>query len=149
MRHIKCPDEYSGYHRSVFLAGGISGCWDWQTYITKLIDDKKLDIVLLNPRRENFDISNSKLSEEQIIWEREHLIKADIILFWFPSETMCPITLYELGFWTNSDKPLIIGCDENYQRKFDVAIQTKLSRDIVVYDGLEKMVLELERMINV
>jgi hypothetical protein len=147
LKIIKCPTEYSESHKSVFLAGGISGCWDWQSRITDLVEEKGLDIVLLNPRRENFDITDPTMSRQQIIWEREHLIKADIILFWFPSETMCPITLYELGFWTNSDKPLIIGCDENYQRRFDVEIQTSLSRDTVVHDSLEKLVEELGRIV--
>jgi hypothetical protein len=33
-------------------------------------------------------------------WEHDHLRRSKAIMFWFPSETLCPITLYELGAWT-------------------------------------------------
>ena len=38
----------------------------------------------------------------------------------FPAETLCPITLYELGTWTqrglHSDTKIFVGCDPNYKR---------------------------------
>jgi len=49
MKHVKCPEESDGGKRSVFLAGGITGCEDWQDEIVEMLKDT--NFVLLNPRR--------------------------------------------------------------------------------------------------
>ena len=130
----------------LFLAGGITDCPDWQsTIINNLIDVPNLTIY--NPRRKNFPINDPKASEEQITWEYNHLKDADIILYWFSRGSINPIVLYELGRWgTSSDKPIFIGIDEEYIRKNDVEIQTKLSKPhiTIVYslDELSNMIKE-------
>ncbi|VVB80059.1 Nucleoside 2-deoxyribosyltransferase like protein [uncultured archaeon] len=126
MRYIECPQEYSGKEKSLFLAGGITGCVDWQLELLDLLKDT--DLVILNPRRKNFDLSISNIEEEQIAWEFNHLNKADAVSFWFPKETLCPITLYELGKISMGNKKLFIGLDPSYARKNDVLTQTKLIR---------------------
>lgn len=127
---IVAPDEFvEDDTTSIFLAGGITGCPDWQTEMIQKF--KKNDkFTLLNPRRKDFDVSNPKNSQKQIEWEFEALRKADAILFWFPMETLCPIVLYELGCAlgrnsTKSTQGLYIGCHPKYQRKFDVEEQVK------------------------
>jgi hypothetical protein len=72
---------------------------------------------------------------QQICWEYKHLEESDIIVFWFAKETVCPITLYELGKWgTSTKKTVIIGIDPEYSRKNDVIIQTSLARpEIEIY----------------
>ena len=67
-------------------------------------------------------------SNEQIEWEHRYLRSAETISFWFPCETFCPITLYELGAWSMSDKTLFVGVHPDYPRKVDVEVQTKLAR---------------------
>ena len=64
----------------------------------------------------------------QIRWEFDHLALADVILFWFSVETIQPIVLYELGRWAASDKPLAVGADPGYERRFDVVQQLGLAR---------------------
>lgn len=64
----------------------------------------------------------------QIEWEYYHLLRVDAIMFWFPSPTLCPIALFELGSWINRPKPLFVGCDPEYKRKSDVEIQMRLAR---------------------
>jgi hypothetical protein len=110
--------------KSVFLAGGITGCPDWQSDMVEKLSQTTL--TLINPRRENFPIHDPNAAEFQIKWERYHLLKADAILFWFPSETLCPIVLYELGAWSMTAKPIFVGIDPKYQRRQDVEIQTSL-----------------------
>jgi len=119
---------------SLFLAGGITGCPDWQKELVKKLE--KLDITIFNPRRKKFPIDNPSESLKQIRWEHEHLRKASAISFWFPCETICPIVLYELGAWSMMDKKLFVGVHPDYSRKQDVEIQTKFVRpDIkIVYD---------------
>lgn len=126
MTYVEAPHRVEVNKKSIFLAGGITGCPDWQKKIVEKIKD--LDIVIYNPRRANFDISDPNASKIQIEWEHDMLRKADVISFWFCKETIQPITLYELGAHTVTSKPLIIGMDKGYERKDDVEIQTKLER---------------------
>lgn len=130
MKYIECPDTWrdGGNRVTVFLAGGITGCPDWQEEIRKHL--YTTDLVLFNPRRANFPINDPNASEAQIIWEYEHLRRADRILFWFPKDNAagCPIALFELGYWLGQSKPLAIGVEPGYIREQDVRIQVDLER---------------------
>lgn len=126
MQVIEAPIQYAGNSTTLFLAGGISDCPDWQTDMCHLLRDTSL--VLFNPRRTNFPIDDPAAAEEQIRWEFEHLRKATMISFWFPCETLNPIVLYELGAWSMTSKPIFIGVHPDYPRRQDVEIQTRLVR---------------------
>lgn len=110
-------------------------------------------LVLLNPRRAQFDVTDPTLTEKQIAWEFDHLHKADIIVFWFPKETLCPITLYELGAWSvraaQTETKVLIGCHPEYQRRDDVIIQTRLSglETSSVVDSLEALADNVARWV--
>ena len=134
MKYIESPQIYNGRKKSLFLAGGITNCPDWQELMRKALKDT--DIVLLNPRRYNFPIDDPNAAQTQIRWEYNHLREASMILFWFPKETLCPIVLYELGAWSMTDKKIFVGVHPEYERKQDVEIQTRLVRREVktVYD---------------
>ena len=96
MHYVEALTEYEpGHLPAVFLAGGITACSGWQQEIVAHLHD--LPVVILNPRRANFPIDDPTAAPQQIEWEHRHLRKADAIAFWFPCETLCPITLYELG----------------------------------------------------
>lgn len=111
----------------IFMAGGITGCPDWQaTMIEKL---KDVEGTLFNPRRKDFDVKDPSASQIQIHWEFDHLRKADAISFWFPEESICPIALFELGAWSKSAGPhLFVGCHPGYKRLNDVVMQMRLVR---------------------
>jgi len=135
MRYIESPETYlvkGG--KSLFLAGGITGCENWQQEMRKFLNN--VPIVLFNPRRKDFPIDDPSAAQAQIEWEFEYLRKASMILFWFPKETLCPIVLYELGSWSMTDKKIFVGIHPEYKRKQDVEIQTKLVREEIqiVYD---------------
>lgn len=122
-------------HPWVFMAGGITGCPDWQSELVDLLRDTTG--TLLNPRRKNFPINDPNASEAQILWEHRMLRAADAISFWFPKDTLCPIVLYELGAWSMTGKPLFIAAESGYQRQLDVQIQTRFVRpDLMVSDSL-------------
>jgi hypothetical protein len=121
--------------RTIFCAGGITGCPDWQAVMMK--DLAGTDLVVFNPRRPDFDVKDPNASLIQIRWEHDHLREADAILFWFPHETLCPIVLYELGAWSMTDKKIFVGVDPGYKRLQDVIIQTELARpEVVVVSSL-------------
>ena len=128
MEYIVSPNIYkpNAHERSLYLAGGITGCPDWQQEIVQLLEHTNL--VMFNPRRKSFPMNDPKAAEEQIEWEHFHLRQADVIAFWFPRETICPIALYELGAWSMTDKPMSIGVHPEYPRRLDVEKQTKLVR---------------------
>ncbi len=128
MQYIEAPTEYTPKPApfAIFLGGGITGTPDWQKEVAQKLDN--YDVVLLNPRREDFPIHDPTAAEAQVTWEHRHLRLAHGILFWFPKETLCPIVLYELGAWSMTKKPLFIGVEPGYKRAQDVEIQTKLVR---------------------
>jgi hypothetical protein len=110
--------------KTLFLGGGISNCPDWQSEVVKAFEGE--NITLFNPRRDDFDISKKKESKIQIKWEYKFLREAGAIMFWFPKETICPITLFELGGAIERRQPIFLGCHPDYQRRFDLEIQTSL-----------------------
>jgi hypothetical protein len=132
MQYVEALTEFEpGQLPALFLAGGVTGCPDWQKEMVGLLDS--LPLVVLNPRRANFPINDPSAAAQQIDWEYRHLRKANAILFWFPQETLCPISLYELGAWSvfqdeRGHKPLFVGVHPQYQRRQDVEIQTRLAR---------------------
>jgi len=126
MRYVEAPEEFDTGRYSIFLAGGITNCPDWQQDMVSLLQDT--DLVLLNPRRKDFPIHDPGAAEAQIAWEHRYLRKAGGVLFWFPCETLCPIVLYELGAWSMTKKPIYVGVHPEYQRRQDVEIQTRLVR---------------------
>lgn len=142
MKYIESPYKYEKQlgETSVFLAGGITGCPDWQQEIASFF--QPTDIVILNPRRKHFPINDPEAASEQISWEFEHLRTADIILFWFPKESICPIALYELGAWTMTEKQIFIGMHPDYERRKDIETQTGLRRP-----G-SKIVYSLQKLVN-
>lgn len=131
MKYIECPEKFDIKRGVVFLAGGISNCPDWQTEMKDLIHEKCPGLVPLNPRRNNFDVNAKDVHDEQIKWEFDALRAAAVITFWFPKETLCPITLYELGSWAILHKThgtdIIVGTHPEYARAADVKTQLSLA----------------------
>jgi len=146
MHYVEAPQSYDGnlvrlYAASLFLAGGITGCPDWQQEMVEAL--RQTPLILFNPRRSQF-LPHEDAAKEQITWEHTYLRKAAAISFWFPKETLCPIVLYELGAWSMTEKQLFIGVHPEYQRKQDVQIQTSLARpDIHLVASLEELAQEI------
>lgn len=135
-RYIEAPKTWNGEGASVFLAGGITGCPDWQQQAQRLLAD--LDVTVINPRRADFPIGDPTAAPAQIAWEFDHLHRATAILFWFPaSEGPQPIALYELGRYLALGRPLAVGCDPAYPRRQDVIEQVGLAaHDMPVWGNL-------------
>jgi hypothetical protein len=145
MHIIEAPNQWDTSQATtpapmLFLAGGISGCPDWQQDLIAMLKEAPAPLVLFNPRRANFPMRDPTAAREQITWEHTHLRLAQAISFWFPRETLNPITLYELGAWSMTPKQLFIGVHPGYQRRQDVEIQTALARpDIQIVYALEAL----------
>lgn len=114
-------------HVDLFLAGGISNCPDWQSEVIKMLGDTDLNIA--NPRRPYGLEKTGDAAAKQIAWEHEMLSRAAVTLFWFPAGAIQPIALLELGRKMTENKPLVVGVDEYYERRFDVEQQLQLERE--------------------
>jgi len=139
MEYIESPKNWERlpHQPAVFLAGGISGCPDWQFELTHLL--VMTNCAVLNPRRKTFK-DTPEFAELQIRWEFDHLRKADLISFWFCKDTVQPIVLYELGAWSMTDKPLAVGIEHGYRRELDVRVQLSLVRpEVRIVDTLEDL----------
>ena len=146
MQYIEAPQTYDGNEASLFLAGGITGCPDWQKEVVAKLKD--LPLVIFNPRRSLFP-QHENASKEQIEWEYTYLRKATAISFWFPKETLNPIVLYELGAWSMTNKKIFLGVHLEYQRIQDIEIQTSLVRpDITIVNTLEELILNIRTWKN-
>lgn len=148
MHYVEALHTYDGEETSLFLAGGITGCPDWQKDMSEKLRDYPL--VLFNPRRSSFPIEDKNAARAQIAWEHLHLRKATAISFWFPAETLNPIVLYELGAWSMTEKPLFVGVHPDYQRMQDVQIQTALARpDVQVVMSIEALAQQIIAWIKI
>lgn len=144
MKYIECPEEYKiAGDKSIFLAGGISNCNDWQEVAKNLLKPNNLTVI--NPRRADFDVNDPNCSAFQIEWEHRHLKLVDAVAFWFPWETLCPITLFELGKVLSTDKDVFVGVHPAYKRKFDIEHQVKLMRpEIRIVNDLEELINQVD-----
>ena len=86
--------------------------------------------------------AGAELSRIQIRWEYHALRICQFNLFWFPSETLCPITLMEYGSAMERIRVggLMCGTHPNYARRFDIIEQTAMMQHVPVFDDLDKMV---------
>lgn len=139
---IKCP--------AIFLAGSIEmdKAEKWQDIVIEALSD--LGGTILNPRRDNWDSSwaqdilNPKF-KEQVIWELGMLHKADYIALYFDPNTKSPISLLELGLFSNTGK-LIVCCPEGFWRKGNVDITCEYY-NISQVKNLEEMISLLRKKI--
>ncbi len=109
----------------IFLAGSIEmgAAEKWQDRVIRKL--KKTNLVILNPRRDDWDssweqkITNPQFNE-QVNWELDGLSTADEILMYFDPNTKSPISLLELGLFVENDINVV--CPEGFWRKGNVDI---------------------------
>lgn len=137
----------------VFLAGGITKCEDWQSLTIEGLTKFNLpNLLVFNPRRSNFDVTDPFASQKQIEWEFKYLNNMDIFTMYFAnSESVQPICMYELGrhiermmhrFPSDWKNRIIIGIEKGYSRTQDVIIQTKLAFGNLSKDEYDRIVLD-------
>ena len=161
MKVYQAPDKVDWYEvakrKSIFLAGGITDCVNWQmdlVFELKNLNDSGLfdlgGLVIFNPRRDNFDVMDMEAIIEQIKWEHKALEKCDICSFFFPaSESVQPITLYELGRHLG-DHTSVVTIQKGYKRAEDVKIQLALDGNFCsIYNSYEEAIREHARSLAI
>jgi Nucleoside 2-deoxyribosyltransferase like len=129
----------NGDERSVFLAGGMTHCPNWQSSAIDILAQKfaapetisataevRRTLVVFNPRRIIPKISDFQL-HATVEWEQRNLACSTAIVFWFPacdpSKTVQPIALYELGAAAATGRPIAVGAHPGYPRRADLLAQ--------------------------
>jgi len=126
--YIQSPAPFpNNISTGVFIGGGISNCPRWQDEIADLLIPT--NHTIFNPRRVGDLAKDGDEAAQQIEWEYKALDLSTILLFWFPKESVCPITLFEYGkalAWAERGfiRKLIVGRDPEYPRVFDLDTQT-------------------------
>jgi hypothetical protein len=142
MNYIEAPQEFESGGATVFLAGGISDAGDWQSQLVRLL--RGIDATILNPRRVQFPAGDPTENRRQIEWEFRHLAKADLVAFWFPPETLCPIALLELGICAATKRLLIVGTHPKYARRCNLEIQLRLRRpDVQIVQSIGDLATQI------
>lgn len=140
-------DNDYGNDVTLFLGGGITNCPDWQKGVLGVLKDYDRshpgvlnNLVVFNPRREKFDMSNRDEAKKQIEWEYNMIRNSKIFSMYFSDgESDQPICMYELGnvlgkysqdireYGLYGTKRLVITSNPDYKRHFDVVTQTRLA----------------------
>ncbi|MEO8534648.1 MAG: nucleoside 2-deoxyribosyltransferase domain-containing protein [Flavobacterium sp.] len=139
----------------IFLAGTIDmgNSIDWQQKITDDFQDyyKEREIVILNPRRKNWDSSwiqtiENKQFSDQVNWELDALEKSDFIIMFFDKNSKSPVSMLELGLFADSKK-ILVCCEEGFWRKGNIDIVCK-RKSIPTFETLEELITALKIKIN-
>ena len=125
---IKPPSTLKYQGTCIFLAGSIEmgSAEDWQTIVTNDINHTFTEnLTIFNPRRDEWNSSwkqeqSSPQFNEQVNWELNALDHSDIIFMYFDPTTKSPISLLELGLYSN--KNMIVCCPDGFWRKGNVEI---------------------------
>lgn len=132
MIEVRCPANLSDvssykyrHYMNIFMAGGITGCPNWQNEVATDPRYAGTRVFIINPRRDDFDTSQASSSTDQIAWEYKHLQLSDEVFVWFPKEGACVITLFELGWLVGCGKIIRVGVEPGYARELDVYEQLK------------------------
>jgi hypothetical protein len=177
-KYFECPSlpMVPAWCKSLFMAGGIVGCPNWQQELRGHLSECN-NLVLINPRRENFPIDDPNAADEQIKWEFNAMVMADAISFWFCEETIQPIVLFELGRWStpchpvlfpdppshqnipgksavvkirNEPKKIFVGVHPNYPRRKDVEVQLSLIQpQLEIAYNLDLLYDQIEEWANI
>lgn len=153
MQEIQSPNSFANIDKiSVFLGGSIEmdTAEKWQDRLKS--DLSETDVVLLNPRRDDWDNSIVQRAydpafSEQVNWELDAIDYADLIVFYFDPNTKSPITLMELGLFANSGK-VIVCCPDGFWRKGNVEIVCSRS-EVPLVNTYEQLVSCLKLLVAV
>lgn len=152
MEQIKAPNKFNYLEEriSIFLAGSIEmgAASDWQAKVADRLS--KYDVVLLNPRRDDWDTSWEQTTEnehfvEQVEWEMDCLNGCSYIFMNLEPNTISPISLLELGAYSNDGK-MMVCCPKEFFRSGNVEIFCDYHL-IRFYNNLDDAIDNLEQMV--
>ena len=145
MERLTFPFPFRGgssLQTSFFLAGGST---DWRQKLTdSMTSDQFYHAIVVDPFDKNYK------PEVNTAWEFKSMQKVDCVVFWFPKESLYPISLFELGVvCRDSLKGLIVGMDLEYAKREIIIEQLKLFRpDVNVVSSLPEVMGQMEKFVE-
>ncbi len=140
-----------GGRPAVFLAGSIEkgAAPQWQERVESALAD--LDVVVVNPRRDDWDSSwkesiHDPRFREQVEWELAAQERATLIAMYFAPGTQAPVTLLELGLAARGGK-LVVCCPDGYWRKGNVEVVCA-RYNVPLFADLASLVAEVRRRLG-
>lgn len=134
MRVIKPPHRPIHYPQTkfaIFLGGSIEmgAAENWQSKLEEALSSYDDDLVLYNPRRDDWDSSwpqdptPGTNFHEQVVWELDHQESSDLDVYYFDPNTKSPITLMELGAYGMAiPRSTIVCCPPSFYRYGNVKV---------------------------
>jgi len=124
MIEVKATDAYDLESAAIriFLGGSIDmgAAENWQDRLANdLSDYSDDDLILLNPRRDDWDSSwvqdptPGTQFHEQVTWELDAQENADACIYYFAADSKSPITLLELGLFYEGS---VVCCPKEFYR---------------------------------
>lgn len=122
----------------IFLAGAIDNgaAVDWQSQLESIarVSTYGEEVAMYNPRRRDWDASweqsltNEKFVE-QVYWEQDKLDECDIAFFFFPKDSVAPITLMEFGYTlAKNPRKVVVAAEPGYWRRGNLEVMCNRSR---------------------
>lgn len=152
MKHVKAPSyNIASTEYTIFLGGSIemNTAEKWQDRLALALSGWSDDLVLLNPRRDDWDSSwlqdptSGTQFYEQVTWEFNMQDQADLIVYYFDPATKSPITLLELGSYGSSEPyGVVVCCPPTFWRYGNVAMFCE-KHDIVLVHSFDSLVEEI------
>ncbi|KAE8147312.1 hypothetical protein BDV25DRAFT_160597 [Aspergillus avenaceus] len=113
--------------KSIFLSGSTTQTDqdDWRETLSNSLSD--LPVTIYNPYRTDWNSSwrediTFQPYRQQVEWELEKQIQADIVVVYFHPKTQAPISLLEFGLCAQSPGKAIVVCPEGYWKRGNVQI---------------------------
>lgn len=163
------PFSRAAASSKVFLAGSIEmgGAVDWQdAVVTRLKSLDDLNIVVYNPRRDDWDSSwvqdptPGTEFHKQVSWEQYNIKSSDIVYFYFAPGTISPISLLELGqvvsfeprvgYVHGQTREIVVCCPPEFQRYGNVKMVCSVGQkrhDIHFTESFSDSLRILEKLI--
>jgi hypothetical protein len=154
---VKAPNKHRMDDRVTVFLGGVIDQGKASNWAEKLTNELQSEnIVILNPRRDNWDSSLPQLPSNpefynQVNWELDYQDLADIRAYVFSENdeeaktALAPITLLELGLY--AEKFNIVCCPKTYWRYGNVRIVCD-KMGITCVESLADLIGPLELMIG-
>lgn len=155
MKVITAPEDfYSSIAEPaplMFLAGSIEmdTADRWQNKVIDSFNGFEKEIVILNPRRKEWDstwlqsIDNPKFNE-QVIWELKGIMNANMLLYYFDPNTKSPVTMLELGLSINNTQ-VYVCCPKDFWRRGNVEVFCKEIANHKFFEDLGSAIYEIKK----
>ena len=150
------PDYLDSTKFTIFLGGSIDmgRAENWQERLATDLSDYDSDLILLNPRRTDWDPTwpqdptpgtNFNL---QVSWEFLYQDQSDLNLYYFGDDSAAPISFLELGsYGTDSPKDTVVRCSPKFYRYGNVHLFCE-KHGITLTHTYEECLTELRKRID-